>query len=436
MIHRFLFISAAALALLMMFRYHPAAAAVALEQLDNSQTWASNTYLPGPLKFGQAPLSLSGSALYVGLAGEDAGCAFFPNFHLVQFDSESDFNANTNGSGVDATVAIFDQNGDPMPGILIGDGNFTLRRFALQFETSTNVVSGKWYSINGDCGDTSRRIGLLGNGPNTTTSTRPWFILSDDLQEALGNIEPNTIEFRRPSDGTTIADFSDWQVLINRNATTSLTRTIFIDYSQSTSTIGSDRSDQLDVPGDVTGQTPYAIPKSSALILPAASSTQTWYATASLTEGTTTIASTTISFDIIFDLAVGQTTCGLPESSFALCISTTEDSSTLNSFNLGQAIKGALCKTLVCLFTPTQSSVQGLTTAMEPIKNKPPFGWFGSLSTAIGNLQNTTTSLALMTPSTTAALSPFLGPIDAAIAIVLYLMAGFYIYHQMRHIQL
>lgn len=73
--------------------------------------------------------------------------------------------------------------------------------------------------------------------------------------------------------------------------------------------------------------------------------------------------------------------------------------------------------------------------AATAIGSKPPLGYFTLIVAALGAFSSGTSTISLLTPSSTAALSPILSPLDAGLAGSIGLLAAFWLLRRLKHIQ-
>ena len=104
-------------------------------------------------------------------------------------------------------------------------------------------------------------------------------------------------------------------------------------------------------------------------------------------------------------------------------------------------IKQGICAALIWAFYPSgaqQADINGHFTALtDAVKNKPPFGYFQSITTGLGSFQATSTpSSTLLDSSGTAVFSNAFSGLDIGLAAILWFLFGWYIFHRMKNIEL
>lgn len=140
-----------------------------------------------------------------------------------------------------------------------------------------------------------------------------------------------------------------------------------------------------------------------------------WIAQPFLTTGTSTISGERISFTILAD------PFGIPP------LTTTSTLAELSVDCSGNAFYSSVCGAFVYLFVPGPSSMAQFANLWQPLKSKPPAGYFYSLYAAL-QATRTTSSNALVDASTTEAFSGVFGPMRTGIVWLLWFISAMFIY--------
>jgi hypothetical protein len=104
-------------------------------------------------------------------------------------------------------------------------------------------------------------------------------------------------------------------------------------------------------------------------------------------------------------------------------------------------IKQGICAAIIWAFYPSGGQIADLnghfTALTDAVKNKPPFGYFQSITTGLGSFQATSTpSSTLLDSSGTAVFSNAFSGLDIGLAAILWFLFGWYIFHRMKNIEL
>jgi len=146
-------------------------------------------------------------------------------------------------------------------------------------------------------------------------------------------------------------------------------------------------------------------------------------ASVELLSGSSTIASTTISFQI----------ANAPLGSGVMNSSTAQASCQNSDFGL---IGNAVCNALVFLFYPSPQSLSQFGSIGHTITTKPPIGYYYIAQNAFYNISTSTATTTLVDASTTAAFSPIFTPTKAMITLGLWLLFGVWVIVRIRHMQI
>lgn len=219
-------------------------------------------------------------------------------------------------------------------------------------------------------------------------------------------------------------DFSNW--ILSYSAIAGASVGFQVDYAtssanlNSTSTLtGSDIVQLSTVPTSVVLNKQQIVPKNTGLTF------GNYWARARLYAGVLQMAtSTDIQFSITGDSYISNSSwvnpLQNPTSTFM-----TECDPSLSDITYG------LCTVSVWLFAPDQTVLENFISLKDDIRNKPPFGYVTSISTALGSFTTSTTSTVDVT-----ALDPLasaFSPIRAMVAWGLWLLYGFWIFNKFRH---
>jgi hypothetical protein len=290
-------------------------------------------------------------------------------------------------------------------------------------------------------GSSSLKAPWAGFGIYIGTSSLAVPTTDANVKEVYFNILSNTsstpispvVFFSVPSAGSTSTDFQNFQAVYSGIATSSATSSAYIVFTANCLSgtcsqpgqIGSgsqqsfrhpDLPDTTTLPGGV-----YSIPKNFPLV------PGLWQGIVCVEDNTgscvTALASTTITFTITSPVNPGITPIGTSTT-----ITTCDPTSGL--------ISNSLCQAFVWLFYPSQSSLNQFATIKATYQNKPPFGYFPLIQTAISNLSNGTSSVVLITTSTESSFDVVFGTIKTGISWVLYFLLGWWIFHKFKNIDL
>lgn len=265
-----------------------------------------------------------------------------------------------------------------------------------------------------DCGGSGRSMDIEHNGAGDLA-----VIIATTREEATdyNPIPPTTISFAFPTNGTSTTEFANWAVDVSTATTTPY-------YVEIGYILNGNTSGPVDVGAQGSGSASYLIPKSEQLIyLPLADGVQ-WDAEATLRSqvDNSIMATSSISFNVYYN-SVGNASSSIPQ---AQC--SPSDGSYLGDFRAG------LCQGISFLFYPSRGVLDNWSGLKNDLADKPPFGYFTAIKTGLDGLATSTPTSTLMTASTISSFSPILTPIRAGFALIIWLLAGFWLYHRMREI--
>lgn len=236
---------------------------------------------------------------------------------------------------------------------------------------------------------------------------------------------PSSISLLTPSTST-VADFRYWEVSYENTTTTAGNTRAIIFYTKNIS--GEPIYGDLSVTTSTTSKESFFITKQRVLDLDTE-----WiaYATLLLVPDTdpdnpiVLATSTDIYFTLNYTLTGG--TLSPPTSTTSTYAMTCDPTSGTFSYSI--------CYVMQYLFSPKTSDFDVFTETYDGIKNKPPFGYFGAIKTAIEGFSTSTTS-TLSFPDLTALDSDLFDKIKTTLTIILWVAFGFWIFNKFRNIQL
>lgn len=241
-----------------------------------------------------------------------------------------------------------------------------------------------------------------------------------------GPSSPSYLAYTSPTSGQNLDDFATWGLEYSYSTSTPLgggtgSSTIVVYYSKTSSSTAtySDSDTAYQVTTDL--QTA-AVPKGHSLIQIPEVNGQQWWTWAKLFDFYGNQAAATTPFQFTVDFPTGQ---DFTSASSTADLATTCDTSS-------GAFANSLCKLLQAVFYPSQQSIDNFSSLKEAMQNKPPFGYFTALYSAISNISASATS--------TVDLSDLSG-IDifddfrTLISWVLWLLFGFWVYNKFRHMK-
>ena len=272
------------------------------------------------------------------------------------------------------------------------------------------------------------------------------FLLSDDYTLITGESLPTIpmISFYQPS-SPAVADFMDWELSGSNLATDSRMYRSDIVYSQAG---GSATYDDFNLENSTIAAGIVVIPKTQTL--PDGTG---WYAQGFLFETSSTdplygamnesaaIASTT---PIYFTINSSSTPSSTPPIS-SVCPTAPpifELTDSLPYFTINNpipSIESGGCNVLLSAFQMTSAEQADILSryayASAIVSTKPPLGYFSLITSALGSFQSGSTTITLLTPSSTAALSPIFSPLDTGLAAAVGLVGVFWLIRRLKHIQ-
>lgn len=139
-----------------------------------------------------------------------------------------------------------------------------------------------------------------------------------------------------------------------------------------------------------------------------------------------------------WDFSVVYSTSTKPATTFpngGIPASTANSNSENNTFgnpncNQGNIIVSGICSVAVYLLMPKSSDLAHFNGLFNNIKNKPPFGYFTAAQLAISGLATSTPAVMLAGISL---LGVFFSPIRIGFTILIYFLAGLFIFNRLRH---
>lgn len=261
----------------------------------------------------------------------------------------------------------------------------------------------------GVCGDRSHSLTIGAD----ETDLSPYFIMGSQSVDLI---------FSFPWNGETTNDYPQfqWQLsALGLDPSSYYVSTIA--YTQASSSITYQDTKSFTTDSSTTDMV-LRIKKQNAL------NAGVWSAHAMLFEGasTTEIANTDVTFTISSSTPILTPDCNFTSSSFL-------------ADPVGN-IKQGICGAFVWGFFPSAGQQADLSADIDLIsnnvKNKPPFGYFTSISNAFNSLSEGSTSLSLMDASTTATFSSVFSPLKIGFEVILWFLFGYWLFNWARKIQL
>ena len=252
-------------------------------------------------------------------------------------------------------------------------------------------------------------------------------VSSSDVYFKLNGTGASAITITSPENGTSTADFglfSGTYVISSSSASFvggSYLQYITVRYGNSTSTMTNEETEVstlhgADQPGDTID---WVVQKTGQL------NVGTVYAQAILSNFTTEVASSSI---ISFTL----TTTGNPYFPTFTSTSTLSDLYTTCDPADG-FFANSMCKLFQVAFIPSSSSLARFENIKTALESKPPFGYFLSISDALGSFSSSSTSTIDLAAINS--LSTVFEPAKTLIGWVAWLLFGFWVYNKFRHFQ-
>lgn len=230
-------------------------------------------------------------------------------------------------------------------------------------------------------------------------------------------IVPISVSLEDPTDNSTTSDFQYWGVRVNNFPTeTPITARVY--FTENTFPRYQDLQ-TITLPSGVTSAK-IGVLKSLDLSTYATSS---WIAYATASFGTSTYTSDVINFSIFADPSV------IPPPTSSTTISDT-------TTNCGGGFSGSICEVFVYLFHPTPDSTGSIGGLFDPIKNKPPLGYFYSLNNVLKGGSSTDNGLRVISSSTASAFDPIFSPIRNMIGGLLWLLVGIFGYKKIANMDI
>jgi hypothetical protein len=287
---------------------------------------------------------------------------------------------------------------------------------------STSFQAGTNFTIPVNCGDRSRSLTLGANSLGI-----PAFILSDN--ESSSMIVAPTISFDNPANDQTLPDFDFWSLDIE-NATSG---SVMIQYGPASGYAGTNGTDTASYSPFVSVN-PLPIPKSFPLFYPPLVAPVNYDAIATLYDSDGNVQA---QGSIVFAIN-GMATGGIPSTTISTNCSYTSSSFLIDPIG---NIESGICTAATYLFIPNsseESDLGGRFTAIQgEVAQKPPFGYFGGIKTALNSFQEGNTStLELISTSTYAAFGAIFNPIDDGLIVLLWTLFAFWIFHRIRMLEL
>ena len=246
-----------------------------------------------------------------------------------------------------------------------------------------------------------------------TTIKQAFFIISTEAGL------PNIVGITSPTNGSSGADFSHWGLFYNF-VSTSTTNYERISYGTSTDALNYWDywfSAEYDLSGNVEPI------KSQQL------ENGVWYARANLFQNGEIIAtSSLISFTVNAPY--------IPESYFPMPTSTATSSEwVITCDSVSGFFANSICSVLQYLFSPKLSDLDRFKTVWTSIESKPPIGYFTKIKAVINSISTGTTS-TVQFADLSSIQGNFFTPLKAVLAVLLWILAAFWMFSRFRHFQL
>lgn len=238
----------------------------------------------------------------------------------------------------------------------------------------------------------------------------------------------DSISITSPANATTTNEFSNWGLSVSQATSTTSTSTdyyvkrIYVGASTSTMTIYAGGSNENPSGGSLSVYKPNPL------------GLGTWYAYAQLiyvsevfNESSPIVAtSSVISFTI---------NAGLGASGYWGTPTSTASSSdwTITCDSTSGVFSNSLCNLANFLFIPNSESVSLFTSLGDLIKNKPPVGYFYAVQNSFDSF-NSSASSSLTFVDLSNMEGGFFTLIKSSLSILLWVVAGFYLYNRINHL--
>ena len=355
----------------------------------------------------------------------DADCAYASVRIYDTSGTENWVIGRTNGANSDAYWALKENTGTTQVLAILDAAKHNGDWMYLEFEgdpgtglVRARVNSGDWSEwAGGGYYAQIKQLVIIANNGN--------YAYYDDFSISTATAPTPTpqysISITSPENGTTTADFYTWgldYVYYTTSTSTSVFTLNAYTYPDASTTTYSTWSRYLMfLPGDSTSTRSISISKPYAL------TAGTYYADASLTSGTTTLAtSTRISFDISGAYIPIPVPSG--EATTTLAINCDETS---NFFT------NSLCHLVNFLFIPRYDDLNQFSVLWDSIKDKPPIGYFTISLDAIHSLTAASSS-TLEIPLYS--LGDFTDTIRDGLDVIVYGILAFYLFERIKHFEL
>lgn len=278
---------------------------------------------------------------------------------------------------------------------------------------------------------TSTYVNSINGGDNTRYWDNPYFILIDN----------QNLNFYIPTNGITTNDFNDWKVSGLDLSTTSTYR-IDVIYNM----VGSPTQyDDFNLQNSTYSYGIFTIHKNNLLWFPPLATTTQWNATAYLYICNPNDLSACASTDFIGN-AIATTTISFFVNAPTPPPTTTSTPSYCNFTQYSFWIdpfgntENAICNAFVSMFTLTESDTQNLsnkvTSVYSQIQKKPPFGFFNSISNAIGSMGINSSTNQLINSSSSASFGKIFSPLKDGISVLFGLLFSFWLIWRISHFEL
>jgi len=336
----------------------------------------------------------------------------FPPGNFIDLDSFSGSGAHEDGLVCDGTLQSNFNFGNNGWGMSAAGSSL-----AANFGAATNTL-----------------YGFYNNNPNLG-----WYLDDDDVLVISQTSPASTSVSLDPIFSGTIPDFHAWVIDWSGAVPYGV---IHVAYGFSTSTF--EYNDTADFSPYVSSN-PFAFNKTQPLFYVPLSNPATWYAQAYDVGATETVYSVIVSFQVSPEASPPASSTstilagflGIPTST----ITEVGSCSTLTSTD-PFGIEMFICNALNFLFVPNTAEQQNLGVLFSGLQttygNKPPFGYFTAISTAISafNIEGTSTSIFDLDATTTAGVAGVFNPLDLGLASIVWLLTAFWVFHRARTIQL
>lgn len=389
---------------------------------------------------------------------------FFSSSTLSNFTTSSDITlkfkttADLNSSYMDVQLyntcggmPLLDNDGDPNSWIGLGratstwDGTYmTYTIYPSAWANMAQICNGRkspqdiggfYFNQNHSSSNPNARLyGLSGTSGVYWYYRNGYYIGEDTLIQApyyefsQGGSTPSTptIAFSYPIATTT--PFDNWQFILQNS--TSTTPSFVVRYSRNSSSsaeldqFSTSTTSLYDVgmSNKASSTTPFyaEVFKANQLWYPPLSSPVLWFAKVYvLDDGYNTVASSSV-------ISFNYYPSGTPP------VSTTTVAEAEIACTSGGFFENTFCDIISYLFYPSDNVLGKYTNIKNELSTKPPFGYFSSISTALSNI-NTSTTPAFWLPVVNFA--P-LNALRSGITMLLWLAYVFWVFHRLRHLNI